>query len=412
VIALLAVLIVAGAATMLLVGLFPVADADGIVDVSRAAPVVLTEEALRFEDALLEDIAAYRGPRRIAALLATFLAVVVPLVMAGALRDGRAVRTLRLARRASGPAAQSAVATALVVLLTSLARSPIAVWAGISQDGRWGFRTRSAAGWLADHLVVVGARALAVGALVWLVATLAIRHPRDWPARVVVLIALIGPAVLLLHPLVVHPLLLPTGPMPEGEHRDAVVAVMEQSGTAVPVLIGQASLRTTRRNAVATGLGPTERIVLHDTLLDLEPREVAAIAAHELAHVERRDPLRAAVAPIPFVALVALILQRRSRSRPLDVRVLASAAAFVLALEAAATPVGAAISRTIEHRTDVRSVMISQDPAAHVGLFRAFVIDGLADPDPPRWSVMLWATHPTPAQRIVAVSDAADRAMR
>jgi STE24 endopeptidase len=412
VIALLAVLIVAGAATMLLVGLFPVADADGIVDVSRAAPVVLTEEALRFEDALLEDIAAYRGPRRIAALLATFLAVVVPLVMAGALRDGRAVRTLRLARRASGPAAQSAVATALVVLLTSLARSPIAVWAGISQDGRWGFRTRSAAGWLADHLVVVGARALAVGALVWLVATLAIRRPRDWPARVVVLVALIGPAVLLLHPLVVHPLLLPTGPMPEGEHRDAVVAVMEQSGTAVPVLIGQASLRTTRRNAVATGLGPTERIVLHDTLLDLEPREVAAIAAHELAHVERRDPLRAAVAPIPFVALVALILQRRSRSRPLDVRVLASAAAFVLALEAAAAPIGAAISRTIEHRTDVRSVMISQDPAAHVGLFRAFVIDGLADPDPPRWSVMLWATHPTPAQRIVAVSDAADRAMR
>jgi STE24 endopeptidase len=62
------------------------------------------------------------------------------------------------------------------------------------------------------------------------------------------------------------------------------------------------------------------------------------------------------------------------------------------------------VIRTVEHRTDVRSVIISQDPEAHVALVRAFVVDGFADPAPPRWSVLLWATHPTPAERVAAVS--------
>jgi STE24 endopeptidase len=70
------------------------------------------------------------------------------------------------------------------------------------------------------------------------------------------------------------------------------------------------------------------------------------------------------------------------------------------------------MSRTVELRTDVRAVAISGDPDAHVALLRAFVIDGLADPDPPRWTVLLWATHPTPTERILAVSGAPDLARR
>ena len=60
------------------------------------------------------------------------------------------------------------------------------------------------------------------------------------------------------------------------------------------------------------------------------------------------------------------------------------------------------------HRTDVRSVALSGDADAHVLLLRTFVSDGLADPDPPRWSVLLWATHPAPARRIRAVISASD----
>jgi STE24 endopeptidase len=411
-----AVSVVLLAAALLVAGLVPETGpvgppAQGEPGAALAVDAVV--QALGFEEALLAEIEAYRAPRRAAALLAFVLSVAVPLVMSWALRDGRATRTLTLAGLMTGRALQAAMAASIVVLLTALARFPLALATGLVQDGRWGFRTRSTPGWLLDHLLVVGGRALAVGVMVWMVATLIVRRPRDWPARVVLVTAVIGPLALLLHPLVAHPLLLPTGAMPEGPHKEAVVAVVARSDVDVPVLLGEASRRTTRRNAVATGLGPTERIVLHDTLLELEPHEVAAIAAHELAHLERRDPLRAALAPVPFVALIALLVQRRLRTRGLpDVRALTSAAALVLALEAAATPLTAAISRTVEHRTDVRSVAISEDPAAHVTLLRTFVTDGLADPDPPRWSVLLWATHPTPTQRVLAVIGADDPATR
>jgi Zn-dependent protease with chaperone function len=126
----------------------------------------------------------------------------------------------------------------------------------------------------------------------------------------------------------------------------------------VPVLLGEASLRTTRRNAVVTGLGPTQRIVLHDTLLELGPREVAAIVAHELAHIERSDPLRGVLAPVPLVLVVGLLARRRLDGR-MDLRTAAAVVALVLAVEVALSPVSAAVSRTVEHRTDVRSVALS-----------------------------------------------------
>ena len=51
-----------------------------------------------------------------------------------------------------------------------------------------------------------------------------------------------------------------------------------------------ASRRTTAANAYVTGLGPTKRVVLFDTLLDRYSRdEVRVVVAHELAHVRNRD---------------------------------------------------------------------------------------------------------------------------
>ena len=51
-----------------------------------------------------------------------------------------------------------------------------------------------------------------------------------------------------------------------------------------------ASRRTTAANAYVTGLGPTKRVVLFDTLLDRYSRdEIRVVVAHELAHVRNRD---------------------------------------------------------------------------------------------------------------------------
>ena len=385
--------------------------------------------ALTFEPDVLADIAAYRAPRRAVLLASRSLAIVVPVLLATLALRGGGGRTLRAVLRLPGVALPVGAVVAVAVVVGASVRLPLSVWAGVIHDGVWGFRTGTTLEWVRDHALTVGGRALLIGAIAAGAVALIRRHPTTWPARATVLIVVLGPLALLLHPLVVHPLLLPTGPVPEGPHRDAVVAVAARSSVPdVPMLLGDASRRTSRRNAVATGLGPTRRVVLHDTLFDLEPREVAAITAHELAHLERSDPLRGVLTAVPVVLLVGLGVRRRSLLgpggphpplRPAQVRRFAAAALTVLALEAASAPLVAAMSRTVELRTDVRAVQLSGDADAYVTMLRAFVIDGLAEPEPPRWSVLLWATHPPPATRIravleadVALSDPGDLATR
>src|SRR5499426_1451453 len=56
------------------------------------------------------------------------------------------------------------------------------------------------------------------------------------------------------------------------------------------VLVADASRRTTALNAYVSGLGPTRRIVVYDTLLrEAPPAEVRSVVAHELGHAKDSD---------------------------------------------------------------------------------------------------------------------------
>ena len=56
------------------------------------------------------------------------------------------------------------------------------------------------------------------------------------------------------------------------------------------MLVADASRRTHGVNAYVSGLGPSRRIVVYDTLLRQAPaEEVVSVVAHELAHAKHRD---------------------------------------------------------------------------------------------------------------------------
>jgi hypothetical protein len=84
----------------------------------------------------------------------------------------------------------------------------------------------------------------------------------------------------------VEPLFARFAPMQDGPLRDRLMALASQAGVAVrDVLVADASQRTNALNAYVSGLGPTRRVVVHDTLLQRGDDEVAAVVAHELGHV-------------------------------------------------------------------------------------------------------------------------------
>ena len=380
-----------------------------VVEDTDAAPGVGLLDA--FDAEVLAEVAAYRAPRRAISLVLLAVSASVPLVVlvqlrAGGERGERRERSPRSATRLLDdastlpPALRVALLAAALSALVSLIRFPLVGWVRLVHDARFDMRTQSTRSWLGDQLLVVGTRvalvALAVAGVSWLVR----RAPEDWPARLTVLASLTTVVIVAVHPVVVHPFLLPERELPAGQHRDAILAVVQRSGLDVEVTLGEASLRTPRRNAVATGLGPSRRIVLHDTLLDLEPAAVAAITAHEVAHLEHRDLARGALAVAPIVLLASLAaarVLRRSNAPP--TRAVMLVVCLVMIAEVVTTPLIAAHSRRIEVAADARAVALAGAVEPWIVMVRAFTVDDLADPEPPRWAALL-SSHPSSAQRI------------
>jgi STE24 endopeptidase len=320
----------------------------------------------------------------------------------------RAGRTRPLVSSALTGAALSATVGLVPLPLSALARRrALAV----------GLATQSWRGWARDvaktSAIEVGMAAAAAPAGVALIR----RMPRWWwlPGAGVVVAGASG--MTLLAPIVLEPLFNRYTPLPAGELRDDVLQLAWQAGVEVgEVYEVDASRRTTAANAYVTGLGPTKRVVLFDTLLSCFTRdETRLVVAHELAHVRHRDvprglALLALAAPAGMYA-AAQITRRLVGSAPADASTLPALAVSLGVVSAAIGMVSGALSRRVESRADAFSLRLTDMPEPFVAFEQRIVKQNLSDPDPPRWLTRLLASHPPTVERIgIALAYARSRA--
>jgi len=372
-------------------------------------PAAITD-LTTFPPDVVEAIGAYRPPRIGIAMAARILAVAVPVLVLIA-PGGR-----RLVRAIAGDGTRWSLArgfllAATISLLVWLAVLPMAAWAGLVQDGTWGFRTAPAGLWWRDRILAGFLNAVMAGVVGVAILAVVRRRPTSWPWHATWLVTAIVGVVSFLWPVVIAPLFVPTRPLVSGPIHDAVSSVLERAGMQdASIEVGLASTRTTRINAFVAGLGPTRRVVLHDTLLERPIDEIEVVVAHELGHRLHRDVARGVLASAPGILVGALLLrrvlndgrlQRRvGATHPADPRMIAVGFAAVALFSAVAEPVALWHSRRVETAADHRALVLSDDPAAVVGVTRAFVIRDLAAPDPPSWQVALLSTHPPVGSRI------------
>ncbi|MEU4678002.1 M48 family metallopeptidase [Micromonospora sp. NPDC023737] len=324
-------------------------------------------------------------------------------------------RLIELAGRPFGGhwIAQAVLGGLAVVLIADLVTLPFSAWRQAVLT-RYGLSTNGWGGWVVDLL-----KSYAVSAVVGAVALLGFYAvirlaPRWWwafgaagAAGLVVLLSFVLPVL-------VEPVFNRFTPMEQGPLRTELMAMAARDGVPVrDVLVADASRRTRAVNAYVSGIGPTRRVVVYDTLLrEAPPKEVTAVVAHELGHARDRDvtvgtltgALGAAAAVValyligswaPLLRLAGVDSVAQPRAFPLLV-------ALVTVVGLVATPIQALISRRVEARADAHALALTGDAAAFESMQRRLATVNLADPDPPRWEYLYSATHPSTVERMAA----------
>jgi STE24 endopeptidase len=76
--------------------------------------------------------------------------------------------------------------------------------------------------------------------------------------------------------------------------------------------------------------------------------------------------------------------------------------AVVTLVGTVAGPLQALMSRRLEARADAHAVSLTGDAGSFAAMQARLSAVNLADPDPPRWEHLLFASHPSTVERIAA----------
>jgi STE24 endopeptidase len=203
----------------------------------------------------------------------------------------------------------------------------------------------------------------------------------------------------------VSPYLLGTHRLADPQLRSIASRLEAKEGVGhVPIVVEKIHDVTTLPNAEATGLGPSRRVVLFDTLLDgrFSTGELEVVMAHEIGHLARnhiwKDVGWYALFAFPGTLLLALVARRRGgmgEPQAIPVALLALVVLNLLAL-----PLQNAISRHMEAEADWMALRTTHDSKDATALFRRFVPTTLEEPSPSTWDYVWEENHPTIAQRI------------
>ncbi len=179
-------------------------------------------------------------------------------------------------------------------LIGSLLDIPFSLWRVFKLEQRFGFNRMTLGLWLRDQLMQ-GAVGLLIGLplaamVLWFMGS---AGPLWWLWAFAAM-ALFMVLMMVVYPTVIAPMFNRFEPLPDGELKSRVEALMSRCGfRAKGFFVMDGSRRSAHANAYFTGFGSGKRVVFFDTLLKrLDVDEIEAVLAHELGHFHHRHVAR------------------------------------------------------------------------------------------------------------------------
>jgi STE24 endopeptidase len=309
--------------------------------------------------------------------------------------------------------AQTILGGLAVVFVAEIVTLPLSAWRQ-SVLRRYGLSTQGWGGWAVDMV-----KGYAVGAVIGSIAlvgffTITRLAPRWWWAWGAVGAAGLLMVLTFVFPVLIEPIFNRFTPMEPGQLRSDLMAMAARDGVPVKdVLVADASRRTRAVNAYVSGLGPTRRIVVYDTLLhEAPPAEVESVVAHELGHAKDGDVVTgttvgalgaaAAVCAVYLLGSWGGLLRRANVESLGEPRAVGLLLAVVAVAGLLGGPIQNLVSRRVEARADGHALALTRDPATFEAMQGRLALVNLGDVDPNPVEYALFASHPSTVERMAA----------
>ena len=215
-----------------------------------------------------------------------------------------------------------------------------------------------------------------------------------------------------LAPVVLFPIFYKFEPLENEDLRRRLVMLSQRAGTRVRgIYRWRLSEKSKKANAALTGLGPTRRIILADTLLDnYSPEEIEAVLAHELGHHVHRHILKSILvqAVITFVGFWAAnwtlhyAVDQHWFEFISDFADLPLLALVSVVLSLLLMPVLNAYSRFNERQADRYAFESIASVEPFISSMNKLAEQNLAERAPSKWVEWFFHSHPSISRRLAA----------
>jgi Zn-dependent protease with chaperone function len=320
----------------------------------------------------------------------------------------------RIERRVKNQFVVAMLTAAAIVAAGTVLTFSLTIFSGYGVPHRYGLSAQPFGGWFSEQLISLATNLAIVSPLVALTLLAIRRFPRHWWLVVWVSSIPVSIFLIVVTPVLFDPLYNDFKPLRDERLRTELLLLAEKSGIeGGRVFQVDKSKQTKTMNAYVTGLGPTKRIVLWDTLIAKMTREeILVVMAHEMAHYTRHHIWKGLAfgyaVMLPAMALGAWLIafgvrrwgRRWGAESPGDPAALPWLFAVMLGGTILLTPVFAVYSRSIEHESDVIALELTglREPAATA--FIKFSEGSKSLPQPPAFIEYWYYTHPPLAKRI------------
>src|SRR5438876_1130148 len=297
----------------------------------------------------------------------------------------------------------------LLSLVLTVIRFPLDFYGGYVVPHQFDLTDQSFAGWLGDFGKALGVNVV-IGSVLAALALLGIRKIRRWWLLLwlgsipLIILAIVAT------PLIIDPLFNKFEPLRDEVLKRALLGEASQAGIeGSRVYQVNKSKQTKTMNAYVTGLGPSKRIVLWDTLLQkLDHDEILAVMGHEMGHYVMHHIWKGIAFGIVISFFGFFIAQKiyewglprwgfTDRADPAALPWLLLIGAVIGFL---LSPVTNGFSRHIEHQADQFGLELTHLNEAMASSFVKFAEDSKQDPNPPRFIEWWRYSHPAAQRRI------------